>query len=193
MSPEKHRKDQGTVQKLQNLHLHSLDSGKKQFNINKSLILVYQSHEVLRQISQAHWTPQQLKSLPHAMYDSFVFTCQKTTFSSASKANKSKYKTAEINSTNLVIKRTTYLQATLCSTKLAQNQQKAVLFLPFPSSLYEMKCLFIIMLFLLTFNKFSDILGKAADAAGEVPRVLLDVEPQPLWAVELWFHFLLKL
>jgi len=33
-----------------------------------------------------------------------------------------------------------------------------------------------VMLFLLTFNKFSDILGKAPDTAGEVPRVLLDVE-----------------
>lgn len=33
-----------------------------------------------------------------------------------------------------------------------------------------------IMLFLLTFNKFSDTLGKTPDTAGEVPRVLLDVE-----------------
>lgn len=33
-----------------------------------------------------------------------------------------------------------------------------------------------VTLFLLTFYEFSDILGKTPDTAGEVPRVLLDVE-----------------
>lgn len=46
----------------------------------------------------------------------------------------------------------------------------------FSSQVLIINCLFTAMLYLLTFNKFSDILGKTADTAGKVPRVLFDVE-----------------
>lgn len=93
------------------------------------------------------------------------------------------HETADTYSTNLAIKNTRKSWNSDIPHKLYCVQQslpssnmKQLYLFPSPGSVSLMKCLFMVMLFLLTFNKFSDILGKTPDAAGQVPRVLLDVE-----------------